>query len=140
MTKDTAVFLIFTLAVCPVIFYVSMFFLFLDISKKLEKIKDTVAPPSLKEEVKEPTLNEIRAMHGFPPVVKENTMAVKVLNIRGEHWEVVNQATRQTICSGDTKEECLQAYNDILEAGREVYAPKGRADITIIDEVPYEDE
>lgn len=37
----------------------------------------------------------------------------KLICIRGEHWEVIDKGTGETICSGDTRTECLNTYDEI---------------------------
>ena len=37
----------------------------------------------------------------------------KLICIRGEHWEVIDKDTGETICSGDTRTECLNTYEEI---------------------------
>lgn len=38
----------------------------------------------------------------------------KLINVKGEHWEMVDNVTGKVICSGDTRHECLQTYEEIM--------------------------
>lgn len=42
-------------------------------------------------------------------------MSTRLINVRGEHWEIVDNLTRKVICSGDTRYECLRTYEEIVK-------------------------
>lgn len=42
------------------------------------------------------------------------TKPTKLVNVRGEHWEMLDNVTGKVICSGDTRSECLQTYEQII--------------------------